>query len=209
MSRELQQRLLSRIELAVQFLDLPLTRDHIERLTTELTPAIRAILLGEQAAETEPVAYTVVAGVAEHTTREYPACVATLTASTSTVDTVAGVETTEYAGCTARVGLDVDLDSPAARVAEWMRRQPEVVATDVPAAMYVGATLRPQSLTEWAWWLHKLGVTSDDVTIQGTAAYISGQRDGVTVQVQAEGVPGLLADRPAARLAGVIGGHPW
>ncbi|EGX60148.1 hypothetical protein SZN_09506 [Streptomyces zinciresistens K42] len=186
MSRPLQHRLHSRLELAAQILDLPLTRHQLERLAVELTPAVKAFL-AEQAdsdAETVPVRCAVIG----------PA-----------TDEEAGVQTTTYAQCTSRIGLDVDLDSPAARLAEQYRmRQPDVIATDVPSATYLGLTVRPQSLNAWRWWVDKLGIATDKVTVQGDAAYAVGVVGDVAVQVQAYGVPALLTDRGTARLMGLL-----
>ncbi|MFF9215572.1 hypothetical protein [Streptomyces viridosporus] len=182
----LQHQLHTRIELAVQMLDLPLTADHIERLALELTPALKA-LLAEQAdahAETAPVRYAVVS---------------------KDVDQALGVETTQYAGCTTRIGLDVDLEAPAALLAQELRtRQPDVVATDIPTATYLGLTVRPQSLHAWRWWLDTLGIAAESVTVQGSAAYAVGEKDGVAVQICGDGVPALLADQGAARLMGLL-----
>ncbi|MFB7597208.1 hypothetical protein [Streptomyces sp. NPDC056160] len=180
----LQHQLHSRIELAAQVLDLPLSAEHIERLAVELTPAVRAIL-AEQAAEiteTVPVTYAV-----------------------ATPSVLADVVVTEHAGCICRLGPDVDLDSPAATLAaEFRERQPDVIATDVPTATYVGLTVRPQSLAAWRWWLDKLGVATEAVALQGTAAYAVGTVGDVAVQLCGDGVPELLTDAPAARLVGLL-----
>ncbi|EYT83979.1 hypothetical protein CF54_04200 [Streptomyces sp. Tu 6176] len=184
MSQPLQHQLHSRIELAVQVLDLPLTAEQVERLAVELTPAVRAIL-AEQAAEitdSVPVTYAVTA----------PAV-------------LADVSVTEHAGCISRIGPDVDLDSPAAALAAQLRQQqPDVVATDVPTATYLGLTVRPRSLAAWRWWLARLGVAAEAVTVQGTAAYAVGTVGDVAVQLCGDGVPELLADEPAARLMGLL-----
>lgn len=190
MSRDLQHRLHARLELATQMLDLPLTADHLERLAIELTPSVKA-LLAEQAdtqAATVPVAYAVVG---------------------PDVDVEAGVQTTTYAQCVSRIGLDVDLDSPSAVLADQLRmRQPDVTATDIPSPMYLGLTVRPQSLHAWRWWLDKLHIAADAVTSQGNSAYGMGVVDGVAVHVRGDGVPTLLADRGAARLEGLLAETP-
>jgi len=186
MSRALQQRLHSRLELAAQMLGLPLTSDQLEDLAAELTPAVRA-LLAEQAdtdAETVPVRCAVVVpGVEEQ----------------------AGVQITTYAQCTSRIDTEVDLDSPAARLADELRMgQPDVIATDVPSGTYLGLTVRPQSLHAWRWWIDKLGIATDGITFQDDAAYGMGVVDDVAVAVRADGVPTLLVDRGAARLEGLL-----
>jgi len=191
-TRPLQHTLHSRIELAAQVLDLPLTADHIERLAVELTPAITA-LLAEQADthdETVPVRYAVVD---------------TDAAGGPGVDETAGITTTEYAGCTVRIGTEIDLESPAALLAGELRmRQPDVVATDIPTATYLGLTVRPQSLNAWRWWLDKLSIATEAVTLQGDHAYAVGVVGDVAVQLDGEGVPALLTDRGAARLMGLL-----
>lgn len=203
MSRDLQQKLLSRIDLAAAVLDLPLTRDHIERLAVELTPAVKAILAEDQAVADEPVAYAVVAGVAEMATHEYAACTGLIEARSET-------ETTQVEGCLCRIGLDVDLDSPAATLAQKLRSsQPDVTATDVPNAVTLGLTVRPQSIDCWRWWMHRLNVAVDSVRTASDAVTATGNYQGVTINLRGEGVPELLADKAAARLAGVIAGHPW
>lgn len=200
MSRDLQQQLLTRIDLAVTMLDLPLTRDHIERLAVELTPAVKAILAQDQAVEI-PVAYAVVAGVAETATPEYAACAGLIEGQ---------LATSEVEGCMCRIGLDVDLDSPAAVLAQRLRRsQPDVTATDVPDPTTLGLTVRPQSIECWRWWMHRLNVAVNSVQTQGDAVTATGHLKGVRINLRGDGVPALLTDKAAARLAGVISGHPW
>lgn len=184
MSRALQHELHSRLELAAQVLDLPLTGEHLERLAAELTPAVKALIAEatDAHAETVPISYGV-------------------------IDEQAGVHTTQYAGCTARIGVEVDLESPAALLAAKLRStQPDVVATDVPSATYVGLTVRPQSLSAWRWWLVRLNVPEDEgaVTVQDAAAYATGVVDDVVVQLQGLEVPMLHVDESAARLMGLL-----
>ncbi|WP_405925475.1 hypothetical protein [Streptomyces sp. NBC_00035] len=201
MSRDLQQTLLSRIDLAVTVLDLPLTRDHIERLAVELTPAVKALLAQDQAIEAIPVAYAVVAGAAETATPEYTACTRRVEGQ---------VETTQVEGCLCRIDMDVDLDSPAATLAERFRAsQPDVTATDVPDATTLGLTVRPQSIDGWRWWMHRLNVLANSVQTDGDAVTATGSYKSVTINLRGEGVPELLGDRAAAHLAGVLAGHPW
>ncbi|MGQ5606215.1 hypothetical protein [Streptomyces sp. EKS3.2] len=182
MSQDLQHQLHSRLELATQMLDLPLTGEHLERLAGELTPAIKAILAEQAAALTDnaPVTYAVAA------------------------PRLADVAVSEYAGCTSRIGPDVDHESPAALLAARFRRQPDVVATDVPSATYVGLTVRPNSVHAWRWWLDKLNVAAEAVTVRGNSAYATGVVDGVVVELQGDEVPMLLIDEPAARLMGLL-----
>lgn len=181
----LQHQLHTRVELAAQMLDLPLTADHVERLAVELTPAVTALLAEQDAthAETAPVRYAVV----------------------QEVDEQVGIATTRYAGCTTRVSVDVDLESPAAVLADQFRmRQPDVVATEIPTAMFLGLTVRPQSLHSWRWWLDTLHIAAEAVTVHGTAAYAVGEKDGVAVQLCGDGVPALLTNQGAARLMGLL-----
>lgn len=197
MSRDLQLKLHGHLQTVTATLDLPLNPLDVERLAIELTPLVKALLAAADAkvAELVPVAYAVAdtATTAHTETSEY-----------------AGFETTEYAGCLARIRTTVDLDSPAAVLAQWFRsRQSDVTATDVPSAVSVGVTVRPQSLHAWRWWLDKIGASPDHVAIQDDAAYVAGHCDGATVHIQGYGVPALLADKDAARLAGVMAGHPW
>ncbi|CAL9599602.1 hypothetical protein [Streptomyces sp. enrichment culture] len=186
MSRDMQHRLRFRLELATQMLDLPLTGEHLERLAIELAPAVKAIVAEEMAAhaETVPVAYGVVR---------------------TDLDAQAGVHTTTYAGCTARIGTEVDLESPAALLAAELRgQQPDVIATDVPSATYLGLTVRPQSLHAWRWWIDKLGVHPEAITRQDDAVFAMGVVGDVAVALCGEGVPTLMVDEPAARLMGLL-----
>ncbi|MEU2780586.1 hypothetical protein [Streptomyces sp. NPDC007110] len=188
MSRALQHQLHSRLELATQMLDLPLTAKHLEDLAAELTPAVKA-LLAEQADQhtaTAPIGYAVVGPGVD-------------------IDEAAGVQTTTYAQCTSRIDVNVDLGCPAALLADELRmRQPDVVATDVPSATYLGLTVRPQSLHAWRWWLDRLHVAADGVTYQGDSAYGIGTVGDVAVHVRGDGVPELAADHGAARLEGLL-----
>ncbi|MEV5163895.1 hypothetical protein AB0K66_04605 [Streptomyces werraensis] len=181
MSRDLQHRLHTRLELAAQMLDLPLTADHLERLAVELTPAVKA-LIAEQAdaqAAAAPVGYAVVE--------------------------TGGVRTTTYAQCTSRIDVKVDEGSPAALLAASLRtRQPDVVATDVPSPTYLGLTVRPQSLHAWAWWVERLHLDPTKLNRRDSSVYGVGEVDGVVVHVRGDGVPDLMADESAARLMGLL-----
>ncbi|MGY1498597.1 hypothetical protein ACW4TU_18690 [Streptomyces sp. QTS52] len=203
MSRDLQHRLHTQLRTAVDLLDLPLTEQHIERLAVEMTAPVKALLAEALAGAEEqaPLLVTITVPVIS-------------VGSGPCFDDAVGVATSEYAGCVNHIGLDVDCDSPAAALADQLRRQPDVTATDIPTGTHMGLTVRPPSLHAWAWWLHKLGIPSHAVTVQGEAAYAVGEKDGVCVLLCGDGVPELLTDRPAARLAGVLAepvaaGHPW
>ncbi|MFF6985649.1 hypothetical protein [Streptomyces sp. NPDC010273] len=180
--RHVPHKMHSALELAVTLLDLPLTAAHLEALALELTGPVRALIAEALAAvgDDAPVVYAVAAGTAE-------------------------VEESEFAGCLQRVGLDVDLDSPAATLADRLRStQHDVVSTEVPASTTLGITVRPGSLACWRWWLGTLGVTPSNVTVEGKSAVGTGSCKGVTVHLRGEGVPDLLTDHAAARLMGVL-----
>ncbi|MFJ2717466.1 hypothetical protein [Streptomyces sp. NPDC087437] len=182
MSRALQHQLHTRIKTAATMLDLPLNAQHIEGLAVELTPAIRALLAETQA------------------TAEEDAPVRCALTTESQLGEAAGVRITEYAGCVSRIGVDVDEDSPAAVLAAELRgRQPDVIATDVPDAKYLGLTVRPQSLDAWRWWLDKLGIAAEVVTQKGDAAHAVGVVGEVAVEVCGAGVPALQAEKSAVR----------
>ncbi|MFF5001759.1 hypothetical protein ACFY3G_02930 [Streptomyces phaeochromogenes] len=192
MSRHLQQQLLARLDTAVTLLDLPLNRDHIERLAVELTPVFKAMLAEQTAAieEAEPVPFSVA----------------------SDADAEDETETTQVEGCLCRIGLDIDLDSPAAVLADRLRSsQPDVTATDVPGPTALGLTVKPQSIECWRWWLHRLNVAINSVRTvdDGSAVTAKGSLKGVTIHLRGDGVPELLTDTTAARLSGVLAGHPW
>lgn len=178
MSRDLQLRLHTIFTTATDMLGLPLDKQHVERLAVEAAPAVKAIVAEalDAAAKEAPVRYAVV----EHQADEE------------------GVETTEFAGCVSRIGVDVDHDSPAATLALQLRRQPEVTATDVPAAASLSLTIRPRSAQAWQWWLRKLSVDEDAVSMQGANAYAAGQVDGVAVRLCGEDTA-LLLDGGSSR----------
>ncbi|MGW4300375.1 hypothetical protein ACWEHT_11420 [Streptomyces sp. NPDC004646] len=122
-----------------------------------------------------------------------------------TGETAGEVETTEYAGCTVTVGLDVDLDSPAAQLAHRLRTsQHDVTATEVTDPAALGITVRPQSLACWRWWLGRLGIDPSTLTTSGSSVSGTGRHQDVTVHLRGEDVGELLADRQAARLMGVL-----
>ncbi|MET9729744.1 hypothetical protein ABZZ79_03455 [Streptomyces sp. NPDC006458] len=186
MTRPLQHQLHGRLELAAQVLDLPLTADQLERLALELAPAVRAMLAEQADSLTAqvPVTYAVVG---------------------TDVDRQAGVAITTWAQCTSAIGTDVDHESPAALLAHELRsRQPDVIGTDVPTGTYLGLTVRPQSLSAWRWWLDRLSIAAEAVTVQDTDAYAVGVVGDIAVQLCGQGVAELLADRPVARLMGML-----
>ncbi|MER6531197.1 hypothetical protein [Streptomyces sp. NPDC001508] len=180
--RHVPLKLHSAIEFAAQLLDLPLDARQLEALAVELTGPVRALIAEARAdvGDDSPVRYAV-------------------------ADTSAGeFEESEFAGCTVRVGLDVDLGSPAAALADRLRStQYDVVSTEVPDAGTLGITVRPQSLDCWRWWTAQLGIALASVVTDGDAVTATGTCKGVTVQLRGEGVSALLADRAAARLMGV------
>ncbi|MDX3455097.1 hypothetical protein PV396_24670 [Streptomyces sp. ME02-8801-2C] len=203
MSRHLQHRLHTQLVTAVAVLDLPLTDLDLERLAVEMTAPVKAMLAEALATADEQAPLAVSVAVPVISAGPHP-----------DVDEAAGVETSEYAGCVSRIGLEIDLDSPAAVLADKLRSsQPDVIATDVPDAATLGLTVRPQSIDCWRWWLSHLNVPVGAVETHGDAATATGQYKGVTIQLRGDGVPELLTDRAAARLAGVIAGgpagHPW
>ncbi|MET9100004.1 hypothetical protein [Streptomyces antibioticus] len=175
----MQHRLHAALETATAMLDLPLDTHHLERLAVELTPTVKALLAGADAAlaDLTPVPYAV------------------------TDD----VEETLLDGCRVRVQADVDHDCPAARLGLMLRSaQHDVVATDVPDETTLGLTVHPQSLDCWRWWMHRMGIDPTAITIEGDAVTATGSCEGVTINLRGEGVPELLADKSAARLMGVI-----
>lgn len=192
MSRDLQQQLLARIDTAVTILDLPLTRDHIERLAVELTPAVKAML-----AEAD-------ATVAELTSVPY-----TLAAA----DGPAARSVTEYTGCVSAIHPDVPEDSPAALLALELQRQSDLVATDVPADAELSLTVQPRSLTSWGWWTERMSIVVGSVTRQGDTVTCTGHYGEVTIRLRGDNVGALLdahtTGRTTRRAQGVPAGHPW
>ncbi|WP_330339360.1 hypothetical protein [Streptomyces sp. NBC_00557] len=176
MNETLPHRLHGRVQDAAALLALPLDARQIEALALELTGPVRALIAEAVAAagEDAPVAY--------------------MPAPTVAVDEQTGVTTTEYAGCTTRIADDVDYDSPAAALAAQLRRHHDVRATDIPTGSYLGLTIRPRTLAAWQWWLAKLGISDDAVTVQGTHAYAVGALDGVAVHLCGEDTAALFPD---------------
>lgn len=198
MSDSLQQQLLAAITTTTATHDLPLDHRHVERLAVELTPVVKAMLATAEAAheETTPVRYQVTA----------PAL------PTADSDGNGETETTQVEGCLCRIGLDVDHDSPAATLAHRLRTsQPDVTATEVSDERTMGLTVRPQSIDCWRWWLHRLNIAVNSVRTEDdrSAVTAKGFLKGVIIHVRGDGVPELLTDTAAARLAGVIAGHPF
>lgn len=180
--RRIPHKLHSALELAATMLDLPLTAQHLEALAFELTGPVRALIAEALAdvGETTPVRYAVTAPADE-------------------------VAVSEYAGCTTVVGLDVDLDSPAADLADHLRaKQYDVTATEVSGPATLGLTVCPQSLTCWSWWVHRLNLRVDTICTDGDSVTATGSYRGVAINLRGEGVPELLADREAAALMGLI-----
>jgi hypothetical protein len=188
--RSLQHRVHAVLRTATAMLHLPLNTQHVERLAVEITPAVRALLAEalDGAAAEVPVRYAVVAAP------DVDPVVHTV------VDTEAGVETTEYAGCVNRISTHVDLDSPAATLAAELRQQQyDVVVTDVPTGSYLGLTVRPKTLDAWRWWLRKLSIAENTVRVQGTCAYAVGQVGEVAVQLCGEDTGTLLSSEVRTR----------
>ncbi|MFE1925847.1 hypothetical protein ACFW91_25150 [Streptomyces asoensis] len=176
--RDLPHRLHTALQTATAMLDLPLESRHLEALATELTPFVRAVC-AEALAET-----------AESTPIPY---------ATVSVDEQAGVETTEYAGCVRRISVDVDHDSPAAVLAEELRRHPDVIATDIPNATYLGLTIRPRTAAAWQWWQRKLNLPFSAITVQGTDAYACCELGGVAIHLRGEDTGTLMSPDVRAR----------
>ncbi|MFM9542271.1 hypothetical protein [Streptomyces turgidiscabies] len=199
MSRDLQHRLHAQLRTAVAFLDLPLGDLDLERLAVEMTAPVKALLAEALATADEQAPLAVSVAVPVISAGPQP-----------DIDEAASTETTEYAGCASRIGVDVDLDSPAAALAQKFRSsQPDVIATDVPDATTLGLTVRPQSLDCWQWWLARLNVPINRSQVEGDAVTGTGHYKGVTIQLRGDGVPELLMDREAARLVGALPAHPW
>jgi hypothetical protein len=179
-------KLHSALEMATVILDLPLTPPQREALALELTGPVRALIVEALAAagDDSPVQYAVT--VPEQAAQDN------------------GFDVSEFAGCTTRTALDVDLDSPAGTVAFKCRRQPDVTALEIRDAHTVAVTVDPQSLDAWRWWLHQFQIAPATVVLEKTAATAIGIKDGVTVHLQGDGVPALYTDRAAASLMCLI-----
>lgn len=187
MSRALQQQLLARLDSAAAALDLPLTREHLERLAVELTPDVAA-MLGKSGATVSRFASAPNA-VAEDLDGER--------------------HVREFAGCTLSIRSDVAEDAPAALLGlELQSQQPDVLALDVPTATSLVVTVRPRSPQAWAWWLNRF----DAVTCspeQPCCTTTTGHYGDIAVELRGEGVPDLLATKSAARRGDFMAGHPW
>jgi hypothetical protein len=188
-SRALQHKLLSHLDLAVAVLDLPLTRDQLKRLAAELTPGVAAMTAEQDAtiADLEPVPYAVAeADDGERVVRE-------------------------FAGCRLSIDPDVAEDAPAALLGlELQTKQSDVRALDVRGATSLVVTVRPRTATAWQWWLDRFGArpcTPD----QPCCTTVIGHHGDIEVELRGDGVPDLpgLADRSAARLGQIMAGHPW
>ncbi|MEU9134645.1 hypothetical protein AB0D33_01520 [Streptomyces sp. NPDC048404] len=188
MSRALQHKLLSHLDLAVAVLDLPLTRDQLERLAVELTPGVAAMTAERDAtiADLEPVPYAVAEADGERVVRE-------------------------FAGCRLSIDPDVAEDAPAALLGlELQTTQSDVRSLDVRGATSLVVTVRPRTANAWQWWLERFearACTPD----QPCCATVIGHYGDIEVELRGDGVPDLaaLADRSAARLGEFMAGHPW
>lgn len=192
--RHVSHKLHSAIGMATDLLGLPLDEVQREALALELTGPVRALMAEALASvgDDAPVRYAVADAERAAEDGEF--------------------EVSEFAGCVTRVGLDVDLDSPAGTVATKCRRQPDVTAIEIRDAHTIEVTVDPQSLDAWRWWLHEFQIAPDKVVLEGTFdtatdntfATATGTKDGATVYLRGEGVPELYSDRDAARLMCLI-----
>jgi len=184
--RRVPLKLHSALEMAAALLDLPLNSSQLGALALELTGPVRALIAEAlaEAGDDSPVRYAVTSGEPAPDAPEF--------------------EESEYVGCITRVGLDVDLDSPAGTLAAKCRRQPDVTALELSDAHTIGVTVDPQSLDAWRWWLVQLGVDPSAVVMSGTVATATGRKDGVTVHLSGDHVPELYADRDSATLMCLI-----
>lgn len=183
MTRALQQQLLALVETAAAVLDLPLTRNHIDRLAVELTPGVAAMFAGDDsaAAELESGSYA-------------------FTGS----DDSAERHVREFAGCTLSIRADVAEDAPAALLGlELQRTQSDVLALDVPSAKALIVTVKPRSPVAWDWWLSKFEATTCSPE-QPCCATTAGRYGDIAVELRGEGVPDLLASK-----GDFMAGHPW
>ncbi|MFJ3794989.1 hypothetical protein ACIPSJ_01735 [Streptomyces sp. NPDC090088] len=174
-------KLHSALQMATGLLDLPLTVAQLEALALELTGPVRALVAEAVAATSDdsPVRYAI--------------------ADPSVIE-AGEFEVTEYAGCITRIGLDVDLDSPAGTVKDKVRRQPDVTAIEIRDAHTIAITVEPGSLDAWRWWLHQFGIDPATVQAAGTAMTATGRKDDAAVYLRGDGVAALYVDRAAAEL---------
>ncbi|WP_406157683.1 hypothetical protein [Streptomyces canus] len=182
--RHVPHKLHSALDMATAILDLPLTGLQREALALELTGPVHALIAEAlaNAGDDSPVQYAVAEQAAQDS--EY--------------------DVSEFAGCTTRTALDVDLDSPAGTVAFKCRRQPDVTAIEIRDAHTIAVTVDPQSLDAWRWWLHQFHIAPDTVVLEQTAATATGSKDGATVHLRGDRVPALYTDRAAASLMCLI-----
>ncbi|MEU7044979.1 hypothetical protein AB0A77_28525 [Streptomyces varsoviensis] len=75
-------------------------------------------------------------------------------------------------------------DTPAARLAEAARTQPDLRTAVADDATTLTLTVQPRSRDCWDWWLAHVGVPRDGVTLQGPVAVATGHRGGVTVHLR-------------------------
>ncbi|WP_328439315.1 hypothetical protein OHA71_23550 [Streptomyces sp. NBC_00444] len=185
--RHVPHKLHAVIGMATDLLDLPLTAAQREALALELTGPVRALIAEALTAvgDDTPVRYAVAASP-EHAAAD------------------GEFEESEFAGCITRIGLDVDLDSPAGTLAGKCRRQPDVTAIEIRDAHTIEVTVDPQSLDAWRWWLHQFAIDPGKVVLDGATATAAGTKDDATVHLRGTGVPELYADRDAARLMCLI-----
>ncbi|MFJ2515569.1 hypothetical protein ACIPEL_36130 [Streptomyces griseoviridis] len=177
--RHVPHRLHSALQMATGLLDLPLTGPQLEALAMELTGPVRALIAEatDRAEGDSPVRYAVAD------------------------DYVADYEVSEYAGCTTRVALDADMDSPAGTAAFKCRRQPDCKDVTIHDAHTATVTVEPGSMDSWRWWLVQLGIDPTTVTADGAVSVATGTHSGATVHLRGIGVQALPS---AARLQAFI-----
>jgi hypothetical protein len=189
-SRDLQQWLLSRLDRVTSVLDLPLTRELLERLAVELTPAVTALLTERDAASAEPEPGACAVAEQADATERY---------------------VREFAGCTLSIDPDVSEDSPAALLGlELQRRQSDVLALDVRGATSLVVTVRPRSTHAWKWWLDEFEAVACTPE-QPCCTTTRGHYGDVAVELRGEGVPDLIGrvERGSDRLGAFMAGHPF
>ncbi|WP_217545614.1 hypothetical protein [Streptomyces sp. GbtcB6] len=183
--RHVPHKLHAALHMATALLDLPLTAAHLEVLALELTGPVRALIA------------EAVAGTSDDSPVQYAIADPSITGDGE-------FEVTEYAGCVTRIGLDVDLDSPAGTVKDKVQRQPDTTGIEIRDAHTIAVTVEPGSLDAWRWWLHQFGIDPATVKVDGTAMTATGHKDGADVHLRGDGVTALYADRDAAELMCLI-----
>ncbi|MER7971121.1 hypothetical protein ABTX35_19350 [Streptomyces sp. NPDC096080] len=179
--RHVPHRLHSALQMATGLLDLPLTGPQLEALALELMGPVRALIAEavDQADGDSPVRYAV--APASGSVEDY--------------------EVSEYAGCTTRVALDADMDSPAGTAAFKCRRQPDCKDVAIHDAHTATVTVEPGSMDSWRWWLVQFGIDPTTVTADGAVSVATGTHSGATVRLRGIGIQVLAS---ATRLQSYI-----